>query len=189
MNSISDTLTADPKLLSRAQPAPPCTLVIFGAGGDLTKRLLMPSLYNMTVAGLFDDEFGVVGVDLADSNDDAFRKAQSETMQGFVTNKGGEFHTDHIDQKAWGWLSERLHYQQGDFGKDETFAALKQKLADIHAKTQHANCVFYLAVADRFFGPSSTSSPRPACSIRRTRPSAAWSWRSRSATTCNRPRT
>ena len=43
-------------------------------------------------------------------------------MQGFVTNKGGEFHADSLDQKAWGWLRDRLHYQQGDFGQDDTFA-------------------------------------------------------------------
>jgi len=148
MNSISDTLTRNPKLLSRADPAPPCTLVIFGAGGDLTKRLLMPSLYNMTVAGLFADEFRMIGVDLAELTDEAFRAKQTETMQGFVSNKGGEFHADNLDQKAWGWLRDRLHYQQGDFGQDDTFAKLKQTL-----EGHHANCVFYLAVADRFFGP------------------------------------
>ncbi len=153
VNSISDTLTSDPKLLARADPAPPCTLVIFGAGGDLTKRLLMPSLYNMTVAGLFDDEFSVIGIDAVEGTDDVFRSRQTETMQGFVTNKGGEFHADGLNQKAWGWLRDRLHYQQGDFGQDATFTSLKERLDQLHAESRHSNCVFYLAVADRFFGP------------------------------------
>ena len=148
MDSLSDKLTADPKLLSRADPAPPCTLVIFGAGGDLTKRLLMPSLYNMTLAGLFTDEFGVVGVDLADYTDESFRKYQSDTMQGFVAHPGGEFHAKSIDPAKWGWLESRLHYMKGDFAQDATFAALKDRLTQFHG-----NCVFYLAVADRFFGP------------------------------------
>ncbi len=153
MNSISDTLTRDPRLLARADPAPPCTLVIFGAGGDLTKRLLMPSLYNMTVAGLFADEFSVIGVDAVEGTDDTFRARQTDTMQGFVTHKGGEFHADSLDQGAWGWLRDRLHYQQGDFGQDDTFTKLKQRIDEQHAQSHHANCVFYLAVADRFFGP------------------------------------
>ena len=45
-----------------AQPAPPCTLVIFGAAGDLTKRLLVPALYNLRRAGLLPEAFSVIGV-------------------------------------------------------------------------------------------------------------------------------
>jgi len=50
-----------PENLSPAAPAPPCTLVIFGAAGDLTKRLLIPSIYNMRQAGLLQDGFQVIG--------------------------------------------------------------------------------------------------------------------------------
>ncbi len=46
-----------------AKPAPPCTMVIFGANGDLTKRLLMPALYNLSGAKLLDDKFAILGVD------------------------------------------------------------------------------------------------------------------------------
>lgn len=153
VNSISDRLTSNPKLLARADPAPPCTLVIFGAGGDLTKRLLMPSLYNMTIAGLFPDEFCVVGIDAVEGSDESFRAKQAETMQSFVTRKGGKSHPDNFNETAWDWLRDRLHYQQGDFGSDETFNKLKERLDQLHSETQYSNCVFYLAVADRFFGP------------------------------------
>ncbi|MBV8970440.1 MAG: hypothetical protein JO331_15470, partial [Verrucomicrobia bacterium] len=44
-------------------PAPPCTLVIFGAGGDLTKRLLMPALYNLAGDHLLPSDLKIVGVD------------------------------------------------------------------------------------------------------------------------------
>ncbi|MET0258380.1 MAG: hypothetical protein ABW179_07335, partial [Methylobacterium sp.] len=43
-------------------PAPPCTLVIFGAAGDLTKRLLVPSLYDLATAGLLDGSMRVLGI-------------------------------------------------------------------------------------------------------------------------------
>ena len=76
MDSIAATLTADPPTLSRAEPAPPCTLVMFGAGGDLTKRLLMPALYNMTVAGLLPDAFSMLGVDRSTSTKPAFASSR-----------------------------------------------------------------------------------------------------------------
>ena len=47
---------------TRLQPADPCTVVIFGASGDLTRRLLLPSLYNLAEAGLIPDQFAIIGV-------------------------------------------------------------------------------------------------------------------------------
>ncbi|HEX3348433.1 MAG TPA: glucose-6-phosphate dehydrogenase, partial [Acetobacteraceae bacterium] len=153
MDSIADRLTQDVSLLARAAPAPPSTLVIFGAGGDLTKRLLMPALYNMTSAGLLPDAFSVIGVDRVEQDDTAFRDAQSKTMHSFISEKGGEFAADKLDENAWGWLRGRLHYLPGDFGKPETFKRVGETLAERHAADGHGNAVFYLAVADRFFGP------------------------------------
>ena len=131
--------------LAAADPAPPATLVIFGGGGDLTKRLLMPSLYNLKLAGLLDDAFQVIGVDHNDGDDGKYQQALTEAMQGFVTEKGGEFSPTALDDGAWGWIRERLHYQTGDFTEPALYEALKS-----HVK---GNCVFYLAVAARFFGP------------------------------------
>jgi glucose-6-phosphate 1-dehydrogenase len=152
MDSLADRLTQNVSLLSRAEPAPPSTLVIFGAGGDLTKRLLMPALYNMTAAGLLPDAFSMIGVDRVEMDDAAYRDAQTNTMRSFVTEKGGEFHADKLDENAWGWLRGRLHYLQGDFASPETFTKIGQVLQERHAADGHGNAVFYLAVADRFFG-------------------------------------
>ncbi len=125
--------------------APPCTLVIFGAGGDLTKRLLMPSLYNLAGSELLPDIFKVVGVDRVQQTDADWRVSLTETMQSFTKDKTAEFYTPKLDDAAWGWVSARLHYLPGDFGEDETFA----RLADI---VGGGSAVFYLAVAARFFG-------------------------------------
>ena len=132
-------------LAKTAPPAPPCTLVIFGANGDLTKRLLMPALYNLSGAKLLDDKFSILGVDRDAGSDADFQGRQKTMMESFTPDKGGEFSEKTLNAEWWGWLEQRLHYMAGDFTKPETFKALVDKLGD-------GNAIFYLAVADRFFG-------------------------------------
>ena len=128
-----------------AKQAPPCTLVIFGAGGDLTKRLLMPSLYDLASAQRLDNGFKVHGIDLAQQDTDSWRKSLTDTMQSFTTDKTAEFYVPKLDDTAWTWVTDRLSYQVGDFSQDETFAALKRAIGD-------GSAIFYCAVAARFFG-------------------------------------
>jgi glucose-6-phosphate 1-dehydrogenase len=140
-----DAHVGDTEALAKtAKAAPPCTLVIFGANGDLTKRLLMPAIYNLAGNGLLDDAFKIIGVDRDAGSDEDFQGRQTESMQSFTPSKGGEFAEKSIDENAWGWLKPRLHYLPGDFTKPETFAELATRLGD-------GSAVFYLAVADRFF--------------------------------------
>ncbi len=72
-----DVRTEDSKnrlvMPSRAQKAPPCTLVIFGAGGDLTKRLLMPAIYNLAKAKLLSEKFAIIAVDRTPKPIEAYR--------------------------------------------------------------------------------------------------------------------
>jgi glucose-6-phosphate 1-dehydrogenase len=130
---------------SDSPAAPPCTLVIFGASGDLTKRLLMPALYNLSAGKLLPEGFRIVGVDHNENTDAGWRQSLGETLQSFTTDHTAEFHPDHIDADAWGFVRERLHFRQGDFSDAATFKDL--------AGTLHGNVVFYLAVSARFFGP------------------------------------
>jgi glucose-6-phosphate 1-dehydrogenase len=127
-----------------AYPAPPATLVIFGAHGDLTKRLLMPALYNLAGGHLLDEGFKIVGVDRLPSDDDKWRQELSATMQEFTHDKTAEFYVEHIDENIWGWVTQRLSYVTADFTKPEDIAKLKAHCT--------GNVVFYLAVAARFFG-------------------------------------
>ncbi|HEY1997245.1 glucose-6-phosphate dehydrogenase [Paraburkholderia sp.] len=130
-------------------PAPPCTLVIFGAGGDLTKRLLMPSLYNLTVDGLLDEQMKIIGVNHGELETSAWRDDLFKSLQQFAADKASTFHTSKLDEKAWGSLAQRLEYMAGEFESDDTFNRLKQKLE----KAPGGNVVFYLAVTSRFFKP------------------------------------
>ena len=88
--------------------APACTLVIFGAGGDLTKRLLMPSLYDLASAKRLDDGFKVHGVDLAQQDTDAWRKSLTDTMQSFTTDKTAEFYVPKLNDDAWKWVTDAV---------------------------------------------------------------------------------
>ncbi|MDE1180205.1 glucose-6-phosphate dehydrogenase [Paraburkholderia sp.] len=131
------------------RPAPPCTLVIFGAGGDLTKRLLMPALYNLTLDGLLDDGMQIIGVNHGARETQAWRDDLHGALQQFAADKASTFHAGKLDDTAWNSLAKRLEYMGGEFEDDATFAALKQKLD----KAPGGNVIFYLAVTARFFKP------------------------------------
>jgi glucose-6-phosphate 1-dehydrogenase len=127
--------------------APPCTLVIFGAGGDLTKRLLMPALYNLSASRLLPDDFKIIGLDRTPQDTGQWRAALTDTMQSFTKDKTAEFYTPKIDEEVWGRVTGAMTYVSADFGQPETFRKLAEQLGE------GRSAVFYLAVAARFFGP------------------------------------
>ena len=124
--------------------ADPCVIVIFGASGDLTKRKLIPALYNLASNNLLPDEFAVVGVARHDQSSEEFRSKISEDFK--------EFAPSNYDQKLWDWLESRIFYLPGEFKDSETYLKLKMFLAKVDQKfgTQ-GNYLYYLATAPRFF--------------------------------------
>src|SRR5260370_39924415 len=81
----------------RAQKAPPCTLVIFGAGGDLTKRLLMPAIYNLAKDKLLSEKFGIIAVDRTPKPIEAFRDYLAEGIRSFVSDTASGPTTERFD--------------------------------------------------------------------------------------------
>ena len=150
---------ADPSTNARAAAkaetvslAPPCAMVIFGAGGDLTKRLVAPALYNLVIAKRLPGGFRLVGIDHRNTTAEDWRKSLTDMMNEFVASHDGEFQADRIDQAAWRWLTDRMTYLQGDFTDPQTYSRLKEHLAGLDKTAGTAgNHLFYLAVADRFF--------------------------------------
>jgi glucose-6-phosphate 1-dehydrogenase len=124
-----------------AKPAPPCVLVIFGAAGDLTRRLLMPALYNLRCGKLLPDDFRIIGIARADQSDETFRQAFDSSMRGFA--EGAE------NGAEWKWLRERISYLKGDLEDAATYRALGERLA----KTGRHNVLFYLATPPSVFAP------------------------------------
>jgi glucose-6-phosphate 1-dehydrogenase len=136
-----------------ARVAPPCTMVIFGAAGDLTKRLLAPALYDLVRAGRLAPEFQIIGVASNHLTTADWTQSLTQMMNEFVGKASGEFHVDRIDEAAWRWLTDRMTYVRGDLNELDTFRRLGQILGELDKKAGTlGNYLFYLAVPDRLFG-------------------------------------
>ncbi|MDE2465849.1 MAG: glucose-6-phosphate dehydrogenase, partial [Alphaproteobacteria bacterium] len=137
-----------------AQPAPACAMVIFGGSGDLTKRLVVPALYNLADQGLLPERFALVGMDRAEMDSTGWSSYLHDFIEEMISSGRSEFAAKSIDEDVWSRVSHAMHYVQGDFLKDDLYKALGQKLAQLDKDEQlGGNVLFYLAVPDRFFGP------------------------------------
>ena len=141
---------AAPSLVNAGGAAPrradPCAFVIFGAAGDLTKRLLLPALYNLASQQLLSREFAVIGVGRTAMSDDDARKKLSEEFKKFATGP--------VDAKLWDWFLGRISYVSGDFDDPATYEKLKQTLAKVDQEhNSHGNYFFYMAAAPKYARP------------------------------------
>ena len=139
----------------RRQPSPadPCAMVIFGAGGDLTKRLLTPALYNLSRTKVLPENFAFIGVDHGEGTAESLRNHLHDMLENFVGKVAAEFDVDKIDEAAWKRLAEKISYVQGDFTSPELYEKIRVALAEAEkVNGTQSNVIFYLAVADRFFG-------------------------------------
>ncbi len=119
-------------------------MVLFGAAGDLTKRLLAPALCHLAKAKLLDASFKLLGVDHNPGDDAAFRKRLDPFVPAPARGDG------QIDPSAWSWLQERLFYHAADFEDDAGYQRLATRIEELGGAG--ANVLFYLAVSPRFFG-------------------------------------
>ena len=143
-----------PGRTARAVQGPPCAMVIFGSSGDLTKRLLIPALYNLAKAGRLSDKFALIGVDRTDRSHEEFRAYLAEGVRSFVSDTATGPVTAPFDARAWEFLAARMTHLKGDVTDPEMYKRLGDALKE--AETEHGtagNVVFYLAVAASLFGP------------------------------------
>ena len=130
---------------STAKTAAPGVLVILGASGDLTKRLLMPALLNLACDRLLPEGFAVVGMGRDGMTSEEFRARQRGEIRKFCTRGT-------VDEERWGWLESRLHYMGGEFDDPDAFARLKRLADDTAAAIGAAgNTLLYLAISPDFF--------------------------------------
>ncbi|WP_282372545.1 glucose-6-phosphate dehydrogenase [Pseudomonas sp. PS02290] len=130
-----------------APVAPATTLFLFGAHGDLVKRLLMPALYNLFRDGLVGEDLHIVGVDHNTVSDADFAKKLEDFIRQEAASKVAQGGEEPLDPALWGNLSKRITYITGDFLDDSTYADIDAKIKS----TGTRNAVFYLATAPRFF--------------------------------------
>ncbi len=128
-----------------SQVSDPCVMVLFGASGDLTKRKLIPALYNLAKGGALSKDFAVIGVARSGMSSEEFRAKMSEDVHKFANSE--------VDPEVWNWLESRIYYLSGGFSDDALYANLKGMLEaitkDHNIKT---NYLYYLATAPNFFG-------------------------------------
>jgi glucose-6-phosphate 1-dehydrogenase len=136
--------------MNHCQPTPragdPCAIVIFGASGDLTKRKLIPSLYNLSSYGLLPTKFSIVGVARTEWDDDGFRAQLGKDL--------AQLGTQPVDPKIWAEFRDRMMYCPGSFDDPKTYECLESRLAESAKRLRTGgNVLFYLSVQPDFFAP------------------------------------
>jgi glucose-6-phosphate 1-dehydrogenase len=131
---------------SVGRPGDPCVMVIFGAGGDLTRRKLMPALYNLAAANLLSREFAVIGLAREAMTTDQFRDKFRQDIK--------EFGTCALNDDVTEWFIRRLYYMAGEFGDPKAYAQLRDLLDKVNKDHGcRENYFYYMATAPTFFAP------------------------------------
>ncbi|PQV64240.1 glucose-6-phosphate 1-dehydrogenase [Abditibacterium utsteinense] len=142
--SQSTPATAPPRNNSRCSPS--CVLTIFGATGDLTRRKLLPAIYDLAAQNLLPDAFAIVGFGRRPQDEAKFRQSLGEGIK--------EFARLDFDENKWNWLSERIFYQPGAYGEAEAHEALEARLNEVGEKFGvEKNRLYYLATPPEEFAP------------------------------------
>jgi glucose-6-phosphate 1-dehydrogenase len=125
--------------LTGAKSPDACIMVIFGASGDLTKRKLLPALYNLALEHRLPKRFFVVGYARSDMSHDAFREKMHEAVSEFSR-------TGLKDPKVWQSFAANLYYVRGGYEDSEGYGCLKELIAELDGGDgSRLTHVFYLA--------------------------------------------
>ena len=134
-------ITAEPeqKLKRPSLPkADRCTLVIFGASGDLTRRKLVPALYNLCGEGCMSTCFEVVGTSRTPMSDERFRQKMYDAAKDSRDVRN-------FSDENWARFARRLHYFPGDFTVPGTFQKLRSHLEEMQRNGSSPNVLYYLS--------------------------------------------
>ncbi len=125
-----------------------CVMIIFGATGDLTRRKLLPALYNLAKAKLLSRKFALIGAAFDQLSSEAFREHLVEAIRTYATDEAEE-----PDAEVLAWFERRMYYAQGDFRDPEFYWRLKELCTEVSGKNGiEDNYFYYLATAPNFFG-------------------------------------
>src|SRR5262245_19958442 len=137
-------MSMSPNTLASARSADPCSLVIFGASGDLTHRLLIPALYNLAASGLLAEAFSVIGVARQELSSEAFRNGLEKGLRAFATRP--------VDERIARAMFSSVDYLQGEFDDPKIYEQLRQTLERVErTRSTRGNRLFYLATPPAAF--------------------------------------
>src|SRR5271155_1272389 len=151
---MPDNPSAPPQDLTHPEPKrhpkpDPCVMVIFGATGDLTKRLVIPALYNLSRTNALPEQFALIGVARRDETAKSWGDNLYAALQSYVGNSSAAFNVDHLDAAARTRLASNMSYISGDTTDPALYANLRAALGKPGVPR---NVIFYLAIADQLFG-------------------------------------
>ncbi len=125
-------------------------MVIFGASGDLTKRKLVPALYNLAQNGLLDENAVVVGFARRENSHNNFRAQMTEAIK--------EFGTTAFDPSLWERMEKRLYYHQGNYDNLDDYNRLSELLEQLDEEWgTNGNYLYYFSTPPSSFGAISDS--------------------------------
>ena len=117
----------------------PCTVVLFGASGDLAKRKVIPAMFDLARHNALGSSYAIVGFARTPMNDESFRNAIGDAAKS-MSEIGP------IDSKEWGEFASNLHYHSGEYGNAEDFKKLAEHLKELESqKKLVGNRLFYLS--------------------------------------------
>jgi len=123
-----------------------CLLIIFGASGDLTRRKLIPGLYNLACVGCMNPHFEVLGIGRTPMTSEEFRSKLRDS-----TSKSAD--TRDFSDNHWREFENRLHYFAGDVGDDQFYARLRDHLGEMQRGGSSVNRLFYVSTPASVAGP------------------------------------
>ena len=120
-------------------------MVIFGAAGDLSRRKLIPALYNLAKEGLLSNEFAIVGF--------ANREWSHHEFRNQVSNGCREHLQGELDDVVWSELLKRMYFVQGDLEQSDAYSRLSKTLEEVDkTRGTNGNYLFYMATPPAYFG-------------------------------------
>ena len=133
--------------LGQAKKPHGCIVTIFGASGDLTKRKLIPALYNLALEKKLPERFAVVGYARSEMTHEAFRDKMREAVQEFSR-------TGLKDPAVWELFASTLYYVRGGYDEADGYHSLKQFIDGFDRSSRvMPGRVFYLATPPDLYGP------------------------------------
>ena len=146
---MSTIIQASPLEKVSQEPLPTgdsCVLIIFGASGDLTKRKLIPGLYNLACEGCMNPEFEVLGIGRTPMRSEEFRK---KTGEAAAESKD----TRNFSEPKWADFEDRLHYMVGDINDPKFYSQLRVRLEEMEKNGSSPNHLFYVSTPASVAGP------------------------------------
>ncbi len=116
----------------------PCTVVIFGASGDLTARKLVPALYHLRKDGQMPPDFRILGFARREKTDASWREELRQALDQFSRTKP-------VDEAVWREFSQHLLYCRGDLTDAAAYGGLEKQLTAFGSEPLRRNLLFYLA--------------------------------------------